>query len=44
MILDFAAMVRGEKENPFSYETELHVQQLVLAACGCSAAVPEKNL
>lgn len=34
MMLDFAAMVRGEKENPFDYDTELHVQQLVLASCG----------
>lgn len=35
MMLDFAAMVRGEKQNPFDYDTELRVQQLVLAACGC---------
>lgn len=34
MMLDFAAMVRGEKENPYSYEYELQVQKLVLAACG----------
>jgi len=35
MMLDFAAMVRGEKENPFNYEYELQTQKLVLAACGC---------
>lgn len=38
MMLDFAAMVRGEKENPFDYDTELQVQKLVLAACGCDLA------
>lgn len=34
MMLDFAAMVRGEKENPFSPEYELDTQRLTLAACG----------
>lgn len=34
MMLDFAAMVRGEKENPFGYEYELECQKLVLKACG----------
>lgn len=34
MMLDFAAMVRNEKENPVSYEDELQVQKLVLAASG----------
>ena len=34
MMLDFAAMVRGEKENPFSYESEAECQRMVLAACG----------
>ncbi len=34
MMLDFAAMVRGEKENPYSYEYELQLQKLVLASCG----------
>lgn len=34
MILDFAAMVRGEKENQFTYEYELQLQKLVLASCG----------
>ena len=33
-MLDFVAMVRGEKENPYTYEYELEVQKLVLAACG----------
>lgn len=34
MMLDFAAMVRGEKQNPFSYEYELQTQRMVLASCG----------
>ena len=34
MMLDFAKMVRGEKENPYTYEYELQLQKLVLAACG----------
>lgn len=34
MMLDFAAMVRGEKENSFTYEYELQLQKLILAACG----------
>ena len=34
MILDFAAVVRGETVSPFDYEYEYEVQKLVLAACG----------
>ncbi len=34
LMLDFAAMVRGEKENPFTYEYELAVHKVILAACG----------
>ncbi|MFA5562164.1 MAG: Gfo/Idh/MocA family oxidoreductase [Eubacteriales bacterium] len=34
MMLDFAAMVRGEKQNPFTYDHELAVQKTVLQACG----------
>jgi predicted dehydrogenase len=34
MMVDFAAMVRGEKENPFTYDYELKVQRVGLAACG----------
>ena len=34
MMLDFAEMVRGRKENPFSYEYELDTQRMLLAACG----------
>lgn len=34
MMLDFAAMVRGEKQNPYSYEYELGLQKLILACCG----------
>jgi predicted dehydrogenase len=33
-LLDFAAMVRGEKTNPYTYEHELLVQQATLRACG----------
>ena len=36
MMLEFAAMVRGEIENPHSYEYELQLQKLVLASCGYS--------
>ena len=34
MMIDYAAMVRGEKENPFTLDYELAVQKLVLDACG----------
>lgn len=34
MMMDFARMVRGEIENPYSYECELQVQKLILACCG----------
>lgn len=34
MMLDFASFVRGEKQNPYSYEYELQLQKLVLASCG----------
>lgn len=34
MMTDFAAMVRGQKENPFTYEYELQTQQMLLACCG----------
>lgn len=34
MMLDFARIVRGEKENPFSYEYEYQTQRLLLASCG----------
>ena len=34
MLLDFAAFVRGEKENPYTYEYELQLQKMVLASCG----------
>ena len=32
-MLDFARIVRGEKENPFSYDHELLLQRTVLQAC-----------
>ena len=34
MFAAFAAMVRGERENPWSYEYELKLYRTVLAACG----------
>lgn len=34
MMLDFAAMVRGEKRNPFDYDYEYQLQKLVLASSG----------
>lgn len=34
MMLDFASMVRGEKENAFDYIYELDTQRLLFAACG----------
>ena len=36
MLLSFAAMVRGEKENPYTYDYELSLYKHVLRACGCS--------
>jgi hypothetical protein len=34
MMRSFAQMVLGEKENPWSYEYELQLYRIVLAACG----------
>ena len=34
MMLNFAAMVRGEKTNPYSYEYERQLHKLLLKACG----------
>lgn len=34
MMNDFAAMVRGEKENPYTFEYELQMHKLFLACCG----------
>ena len=34
MMLDFARMVRGEIENPYTYEYELQLQKIILASCG----------
>lgn len=34
MMLEFAACVRGEMENPYSYEYELALQRTLLKACG----------
>ncbi len=34
MMLDFAAFIRGEKENPYTLEYEYQLQKMVLCACG----------
>ncbi len=34
MLSSFAAIVRGEKKNPWSYEYELQLYRIVLAGCG----------
>ena len=34
MLSDFAAIVRGEKENPFSYEYELELHRMIMYCCG----------
>ena len=32
-MLSFAAMVRGEKENPYTYDYELDLYRLIFDAC-----------
>ena len=34
MLIDFAKMIRGEGENPYTYEHDLYVHKATLAACG----------
>ena len=34
MLRDFAKMIRGEGENPYTYEHDLYVHKATLAACG----------
>ncbi len=34
MLASFAAMVRGEKENPYTYDYELKLYKTILTACG----------
>jgi predicted dehydrogenase len=34
MMAGFASYVRGEKENPYTYEYELGLYKLILACCG----------
>ncbi|MBO4791683.1 MAG: Gfo/Idh/MocA family oxidoreductase [Clostridia bacterium] len=34
LLYDFAAMVRGEKENPCSFDYELQLQKMILCCCG----------
>ena len=43
MMLDFAEMVKGNKENPFTYGYELLVQKAVLAACGLPVDIKDIN-
>lgn len=35
MLTSFAKMVRGEKENPWTYDYELELYKTVLKVCGC---------
>ncbi len=35
MMADFAALVRGEKENEYGYEYEMALFRLVMRCCGC---------
>jgi predicted dehydrogenase len=39
MMLDFAEMVRGNKQNPYTYEYELMLQRACLKACGFDVAL-----
>ena len=39
MMLSFAAMVRGEKQNPWSYDYERMLHKYVLEACGFTGTV-----
>ena len=34
MMASFAAMVRGEKQNPYTYEYELQLYKTILRCCG----------
>lgn len=34
LLYDFAAMVRGEKENPYSFEYELNLHRIIMYCCG----------
>ena len=34
MVKNFADIVRGEKENPYSYDYELNLYRLIQKACG----------
>ena len=34
MLTDFSKMIRGEGENPYTYEHDLYVHKATLAACG----------
>lgn len=39
MMLEFAEMVRGNKQNPYTYEYELMLQRACLRACGFDVAL-----
>ena len=41
MMASFAAMVRGEKENPYTYDYELELYKTVLQCCGGEGNVSE---
>ena len=40
MMLEFARCVRGEMQNPFTYEYELDVHKLVMRSCGADVKNP----
>lgn len=44
MMLDFAAMVRDEKQNPYTYEYELGLHKLILACCGKNVDFKSPNI
>lgn len=44
MMLEFARCVRGEMVNPYSYEYELQMHKLMLAACGMDIDYKEKTV
>lgn len=44
MMKEFAACVRGEMKNPYTYEYELQMQKMVLAACGMDIDFKEETV
>ncbi len=44
MMSDFAAMVRGEHENPYDYDYEMRLFRLVMRCCGWGGDAPAGDL